>query len=398
MSVASDTTEVLFPWNDVEFQANPYPWYERARRVAPVHHAPDGTYVVTRYDDTMSFGHLPVMSIVEPEVEGGERHPWRVFENTVLWLDPPAHTRMRRMTNRWFTPKLITEYLETTRASLGAILDGLETGQVVDAHFDIGVRPTHDTMCRILDMPEGDVEGMFWALWDAMLAHSSDPVEGTREKAIAGLEYMFAQTERLLAEKKQNPGNGLADELLAAHERGELTWREALETAVNLHMSGGPNPAYVIGSGLKLFADRPDLMAAYREKPETRRKFVDELTRMYPVELIITRFPTEDIEIRGVKIPAGSCVKFPIGAANRDPEVFDNPDEFDYERPNEASRNLTFSLGPHTCAGKAVSLAQIEVVLSMVADRYSRVELAGDPIEIRTDRLVIFDKLPVILH
>ncbi|MEU1953514.1 cytochrome P450 [Nocardia rhamnosiphila] len=396
MSVALDTTSALFPWNSPEFRADPYPWYERARRTAPVHHAPEGAFVVTRYDDTMHFGRLPSMSIVEPPT--GEAHPWEAFGHTVLSLDPPDHTRMRRLTNKWFTPKLIAEYLGTTRASLNAYLDGIEPGQVVDGHFDLGVMPTHETMCRILDMPRGDVEGMFWALWDAMLIHATDPGEEIRAKSIAGIEFMFAQTERLLAEKTAERGTGLADDLLAAHERGELTWRELLETVVILHMSGGPNPAYVIGAGIRLFARRPDLMAAYRNNPEIRGKFVDELVRMNPVELIITRFPIEDIEIRGVPIPAGSCVKFPIGAANRDPEVFENPDEFDYERPNAASRNLTFSLGPHTCAGKALSLAEIEAVLTIVAERYDRVEQAGAAVEIRTDRLVVFDKLPITLH
>ncbi|MFI6367733.1 cytochrome P450 [Nocardia sp. NPDC050630] len=396
MSVEFDNTEILFPWNTTEFRANPYPWYERARRIDPVHRAPEGSYVVTRYDDTMHFGRLPSMSIVEPAPRGP--HPWEAFGNTVLSLDPPQHTRMRRLTNRWFTPKLISQYLETTRASLNATLDKLAAGEVVDAHFDLGVRPTHDTMCRILDMPEGHVEAMFWALWDAMLINATDPVEGTREKSVAGLEFMFGETERHLDAKQRNPGSGLVDELLAAHGRGELSWREVLETTVILHMSGGPNPAYLIGAAFRLFAQRPDLMAAYREKSDIRGKFVDELARMYPVELIITRFPTEDIDIRGVRIPAGSCVKFPIGAANRDPEIFENPDEFDYERPNEASRHLTFSLGPHTCAGKALSLAEVEAILTVVAERYDRVELAGDPIEIRTDRLVVFEKLPVILH
>jgi cytochrome P450 len=395
MSVAPEVTENLFPWNDEEFQANPYPWYERARRIAPVHYAEEGAFVVTGYDEAMQYAKLPCMSIVDPS---GEPHPWDAFGNTVLSLDPPEHTRMRRLANKWLTPKLIKGYVETTRTSLNEILDGLAPGQVVDGHHDIGVLPTHDAMCRILDLPKGDVDGMFWALWDAMLIHSTDPGEGIREKAIAGLEFMFEQTERLLEEKKRNPGNGLADELLQLYSQGDLTWREALETTVNLHMSGGPNPAYVIGRGLELFAERPDLMRDYRDKPEIRSKFVDELTRLNPVELIITRFPTEDIEIRGVKIPAGSCVKFPIGAANRDPAVYDNPNEFDYTRTGDAARNLTFSIGTHNCAGKALSLVQIDAILAIIAERYKRVEIAGEPIEVRTDRLVAYETLPLILH
>lgn len=395
MSAAIDVTENLFPWNDDEFRANPYPWYERARRIAPVYRTPEGVFVVTRYDDAMQYAKLPCMSIVDPS---GEPHPWDAFGNTVLSLDPPDHTRMRRLTNKWLTPKLIKGYVETTRASLIEILDGLVPGQVVDGHHDLGVLPTHEAMCRILDMPKGDVDGMFWALWDAMLIHATDPGAGIREKSIAGIDFMFAQTERLLEEKKRKPGSGLADELLQLHDQGELTWREVLETTVNLHMSGGPNPAYVIARGLELFAERPDLMTDYRDKPEIRSKFVDELTRLNPVELIIGRFTTEDIEIRGVKIPAGSTVKFPVGAVNRDPEVYVNPDEFDYTRTGDAARNLTFSIGTHNCAGKVLSLSQIETIFTVIAERYDRVEVAGEPIEVGTDRLVAYDKLPLVLH
>ncbi|MBY4012753.1 cytochrome P450 [Rhodococcus fascians] len=398
MTASADTNELLFPWNDDQFRANPYPWYERARREAPVHQAPDGTFVVTRYDDTMQYARLPSMSIIEPETGDEDPHPWRVFGSTVLWLEAPDHTRMRRLTNRWFTPKLIKQWVQVTRESINGILDELSPGQEVDAHFELGIHPTHVTMCKILDMPIGDVEGMFWALWDAMLINASDPVEGTLEKSRAGLQFMFDQTRERLEEKKRNPGHGLVDELLDGYNKGELTWDEVLGTTVLLYMSGGPNPAYLIGAGFKLFAERPDIMAEFRDNPAARGKIINELARLNPVELIITRFPTEDIEIRGVHIPAGSTVKFPIGAANRDPETFAEPNTFDMHRPVEASRNLTFSLGTHTCAGQLISLAETEAILGAVAKRYTRVELARDPIEVRTDRLVIFDKLPVVLH
>lgn len=398
MSTSTDITDILFPWNDEEFRANPYPWYERARRESPVYKASDGTFVVTRYDDAMHYGRLPCMSIIEPETGEEDPHPWRVFGSTVLWLDPPDHTRMRRLTNKWFTPKLVRQWTETTREAIDTILDGIAPGQEVDAHLDLGLRPTHTTMCKILDMPEGDMEGMFWALWDAMLIHASDPVAGIKEKSVAGLQFMFDRTRAELEKKLQNPGTGLIDDLLGGYRCGDLTWDEVLGTAVMFYMSGGPNPAYLIGSGFRVFAERPDVMREFRDNPGSRGKIVNELARLNPVELIITRFPTEDIEIRGVHIPAGSAVKFPIGAANRDPETFADPDHFDMNRPPEASRNLTFSLGTHTCAGQLISLAETEAILAAVAERYTRVELLREPIEVRTDRLVIFDKLPVVLH
>ncbi|KQS65700.1 cytochrome P450 [Modestobacter sp. Leaf380] len=391
----SPPTEDLFPWNDEAFRADPHPWYDRARQIAPVHRTGDGTFVVLGHGDTMHAARLPVMSIVEPG--WAESHPWQIFNSTVLSLDPPLHTRMRRLTNRWLSPKSAAKWSATTSELTAAFLDALEPGQVVDAHFDIGVSPTHITMCRMLDMPEGDVERIFWALWDAMLINATAPGHEIAATSQAGLDYLFAETEQHLRAKQAEPGVGLADDLLAAHARGELTWREVLETTVILYMSGGPNPAYLIGSAIKLFAERPDIMQVYRDEPASRENIVNEVARLNPVELIITRFPTEDIDIHGVAVPAGSCVKFPIGAANRDPAVFSAPHEFDHTRSPDESRNLTFGLGVHSCAGQMLARAEVDAVLTEVAKRYSGIELVSSPTEVRTDRLVAFEHMPVRL-
>lgn len=402
MTLTIDEAAALFPWNDDAFRADPYPWYEHARSLGPVHQTTEHTFVVLNHADAFHFAKLPCMKIAESYhfgVPDGLEHPWTAFENTVLAKDAPEHTRMRRLTNRWLTPKMIGAWARLTRGYTIDAFDKIAPGGVVDAHFDLGVMPTHLTMCRILDMPEGDAEGMFWALWDAMLINATAPGEEIHAKSQAGMDFMFTETERHIRDKQaaDQPGDGLVDELLAAHERGELTWREVLETTVMLYMSGGPNPAYLIGAGIKLFAERPDLMKEFGEKPEIRDSFVNELARLNPVELIITRFPDEDVEIQGTRIPAGSCIKYPIGAANRDPEVFANPNDFDHTRSPEASRNLTFGLGTHACAGQLLARAETSEILGLVAERYNEVELVGEPVEVRTDRLVAFEKLPVRL-
>ncbi|NUS83529.1 MAG: cytochrome P450 [Streptomyces sp.] len=385
----------LFPWSNKEFQKNPHPWYDRARELGPVHQTDERTFVVLGYEEAMKFVKAPVMSIREPSWV--EENPWLAFGHTVLSLDPPEHTRARRLFSRWFTPKLIKQWVEATRVSLQGILDDYQPGEVIDAHFDLGVLPTHTTMAQVLGLPDGEVEPLFWALWNAMLVQATDPGEGIREKSIENLKYMFDTTEALLKEKAANPGNGLADELLAASKRGEVTPREVLENMVLFYMSGAPNPAYLVGAGFELFAERPDIMRDYRDKPEARERIINELARLHPVELLLTRFPTEDVEIAGTIIPAESMIKFPIGAVNRDPAVFDNPHEFDYERPMETSRNLTFGLGAHSCAGQLIARAEIDVIFTMATERFTKVELPKPPTRVISDRLVAFEKMPAIL-
>lgn len=392
---AAPPHEDLFPWSNKEFQDNPHPWYDKAREMGPVHQTDERTFVVLGYDEAMKFVKEPNMSIREPDWV--EENPWLAFGHTVLSLDPPEHTRARRLFSRWFTPKLIKQWVEATRTSMNEILANYEPGQTLDAHYDLGVLPTHTTMAQVLGFPDGEVEPLFWALWNAMLIQATDPAPGTREKSIESLDYMFDTTAALLKEKEVHPGNGLADELLAASKRGEITEREVLENMVLFYMSGAPNPAYLVGAGFEIFAERPDVLEDYRDKPEVRERIVNEIARLNPVELLLTRFPTEDVEIAGTVIPAGSMVKFPIGAVNRDPAVFEHPHEFDYTRPIETSRNLTFGLGTHSCAGQLIARAEIDVIFTMVAERFSKVTLTDTPTRVITDRLVAYDKMPITL-
>lgn len=395
-AIVPDAGNDLFPWSNKQFQENPHPWYDRARKLGSVHQTDERTFVVLGYHDVMHWVKAPVMSIREPEWVA--TNPWLAFEHTVLSLDPPEHTRARRLFTRWFTPKLIKQWVEATRSSMEDILGGYTPGEPIDAHIQLGVVPTHITMARVLDLPEEDVEPLFWALWDAMLVQATDPGPGIKEKSIAGLEYMFDRTERLLKAKVDNPGKGLADELIAASQRGEITWREVVENMVLFYMSGAPNPAYLISEALEVFAERPDVMADYRDKPESHEPIINEVARLNPVELLLTRFPTEDVEIAGTTIPKDSCIKFPIGAVNRDPEVFDNPHEFNWHRPLDASRNLTFGLGTHSCAGQLIARAETDVILTMTAERFSSVTLAEPPVKVRTDRLIAYETMPVVLN
>ncbi|ANY22184.1 cytochrome P450 [Gordonia terrae] len=386
----------LFPWNDRDFQLNPHPWYDRARQLGPVHQTDDNTFVVLGYDEAMKFVKAPNMSILEPNNEG-QTVFGAAFNNTVLTMDPPNHTQARRLFSRWFTPKLIRRWVEATRESMTSILAEYEPGSVIDAHYDLGVVPTHTTMAQVLGFPDGEVEPLFWALWNAMLIQATDPPAGTLEKSTEALNYMFTTTEKLLREKELNPGNGLADELIAASKRGEITERQVLENMVLFYMSGAPNPAYLVGAGFEIFAERPDVLLDYRDKPETRERIVNEIARLNPVELLLTRFPTEDVEIAGTIIPQGATIKFPIGAVNRDPAVFDAPHEFDYTRPLDLSRNLTFGLGTHSCAGQLIARAEIEVIFTMTAERFTEVALVEPPTRVMTDRLVAYDKMPISL-
>ncbi|CUX58654.1 MULTISPECIES: cytochrome P450 [Agrobacterium] len=383
------------PWGDAGFRANPYPWYAKLRKDFPVYKIDNREYVVTRYDDYLEFVRHPAMSMTEPGWVAP--HSWHVFLNTVLFYNPPKHTAMRRHSNKWFTPKLVKEWVKNTAEVTNQALDGIGPDGLVEAHHNLCVMPTHATMCRVLGVPEDNVEETIENVLRIVMAQSPVSTAEQESESIKGFEYLFGRCRAMIADKRKNPGDGLLDALIAAQEKGELTEDEVLETLVLFYFSGAPNPAYVLASCLEHFARNPEVFELYRTQPEARHAIINEFFRLYPPELSFTRYNTEDIEIRGVKIPTGSRIRFMTAAVNRDQEVFPNPDAFDHTRPPEASQNLTFGIGTHSCAGQVISRVEVETVLSTIADRYKHIGLSGTPTVMHDDRIRNYLTLPLQL-
>ncbi|MCZ4433025.1 cytochrome P450 [Agrobacterium sp. SOY23] len=381
------------PWGDENYRRNPYPWYDRVRQERPVYKMADGTYVVTRYDDITKYGKLPIMAIVDPEwVPKG---PWTALSKTVLGVDPPVHTNLRRRTNKWFTPKLVQTWVEAAEKAANDALDRLELGQTVEANLELGVVPTHAAMCSALQLPTDNVSPVHQAMLAAMAALSSVASKEDDIRAAEAFAYLRERSIDLLSYKRANPGDGLADALIEAERVGEMTEEEIIQTISLFWGSGGHNPSFFVSSGIEYFARNPDLYRLYRERPDLRSGIQNELLRLNPPELSFVRYPTEDLEIRGVKIKAGERIRFILDAANRDPEVFQDPNILDPHRPVEAAQNLSFGIGPHACAGQVISRAEADTIFKVIADRVERIEMAGMPEYDTTDRSRAYVTLPV---
>src|SRR5579875_2847902 len=174
MAPSDAVTELdRIPWRDPAFRADPYQLYARLRAEHPVFRDIDGVFVVTRYDDVMQFGKSPIMSIREPHA--GAIGPWTALLNTVVSQNPPEHTALRRQTNRWFTPKAVKDWMAYTRESIDRVLDTIPPDGRTEAHHQLGVIPTHYTMCRVLQVPDDDVEPVVEAMDQAMVSLVADP-------------------------------------------------------------------------------------------------------------------------------------------------------------------------------------------------------------------------------
>lgn len=397
MEAAAIAQDEYLPWGNESYRRNPYPWYERVRIEHPVYKMADGTYVVTRYDDVMKFGKLPIMSIVDPEWV--PKSPWAALSKTVLGADPPIHTALRRRTNRWFTPKLVQDWVKAAESATHEALNRVQSGVVFEANLELGVIPTHAAMCRALQLPTDNVEPVHAAMLKAMAALSSIADKEDDRRAAEAFAYLRSRSIDLIAHKRSNPGDGLADALLEAEENGEMTEEEVIQTVSLFWGSGGHNPSFFVGAGIECFGRNPEIYEMYRQQPELRTGIQNEVLRLNPPELSIVRYPTEDVEIRGIQIKAGERVRFLLDAANRDPEVFPEPDKLDPFRSPEAAQNLSFGIGPHACAGQVISRAGADTIFRVISDRIHKIELAGEPTYDATDRSRAYVALPAkVLH
>jgi cytochrome P450 len=382
-----------YPWDDSGFERDPHPWYARAQAEVPVLLDDSGAYVVSRYDDVMEFGPMPCMS-VEPGWDAAG--PWSVAGSTIIGRDAPEHTRLRRQTTKWFAPKAVREWITTTAAVTNDVLNEMR-GRRLDGWLDLAVVPTHRTMCRVLQVGDDEAIEVMTEMADTMPMLSARPRPGTWEKAAGAFDKLAGRVDAFLDARSSSPADGLADALMDAEQAGSMSSQEMRATALMLYSLGHMDVGYLIAAGLRVFAELPDVYAAFRDHEEFRDAIINEVVRYDPPELSFYRTTLEDVMIRGVQIPAGSRIRFMIGAANRDPEFFEDPDRFDFHRPQDRSRNLSFGLGPHTCAGQGYARAQARTIFETVASRFKSLEPAG-PFEMdNTDFSRHFTKLPLRL-
>ncbi|MFD1210458.1 cytochrome P450 [Arthrobacter sp. GCM10027362] len=318
-------------------------------------------------------------------------------KHSVLGQDPPAHTRMRRIINKWFTPKTARTWVELTRSTVENNLDALGPSGEIEAVRNLSIVPTQTSMSRILDIPVGDIDEIKFHGYNIMRCLALGFDEEDFRIATESMRWCQQLARNLITYKRANPGTGLADDFVGALDRGELTEAEVVGNLILFVQVGHLDVNHLISNGLRLMIEHPDVYEAYRMDPAVRPQIINEIVRFDPPELSATRIALDDLEVAGTAIPAGSYVMMSLASANRDETVFPDAGTFDYTRPVAASQHLSFGAGVHGCAGQALARAEAEAIFSAVASRYSRLEAAGDPMIRHTTFLRYIDSLPIRL-
>jgi cytochrome P450 len=373
------------PWRP-EVLADPYPVYRRLREEDPLHWS-EGlrAWIVTRYADVQGMLHdrrlsaertAPMFERMPGELRASVDDLRRILGSFMAFTDPPRHTRLRALVARAFTPRAIAELEDRIRGVVHRLLD--DAGPELDAVDAFAVPLPVLVIGELLGLdPAERVRFKRWSHDLAALIGGGLQTDGKLARALAAVRELIAYFEPILTERRARPrGGDLVDALLAAEEADErLTIDEVLGTMILLLLAGHETTTGLLGSGLWLLATHPRELARLRGSPELVPSAVEEMLRYESPTQNQGRIALERIELAGCTIEPGQLVHCTIGAANRDPAQFPDPERFDVAR--DPNRHLTFGHGRHFCIGAPLARLEARIALEAILARYSNIELAG---------------------
>jgi cytochrome P450 len=375
---------------------NPYPAYAALQSYGEVV-GHGGAFFVCGYAAADSILRDPGMIAYDSALLDAQWSDWRenkgvaLFADSMLRQNPPNHTRMRRLASGVFTARRVARLRDVVVAQVDEALDELAAagagGRAVDYMTHLAYPLPIGVICALLGVPAGD-RGQFRRLAEALTAVLE--VRFTEEQAVAAhsaakeLEDYFTS---LIALRRREPQDDLVTALAAAHEAGgdKLTADELMGNLALLLVAGFETTTNLLGNGLHLLLERPGHAARLRADPELAPAFVEEILRYDSPVHLTERFASADTQVAGVPVPAGSEMVLLLGAANRDPRRFPDPDRFDPDRPGNAP--LSFGAGAHYCLGAPLARLEAQVALPALLRRFPRIEAAGQPT--RRDRLTL---------
>lgn len=395
-----------------DYFRDPYPTLTSFREAGPVHRVqrPDGleTWLITRYAEAQAALSDPRLSMDGRRVQQAlgalaygfldrESEPPR----TLLSSDPPDHTRLRRLVNRTFTARRVEGMRPVVQRIVDGLLDTIAPLGRADLVSTFAATVPIEVICELLGVPVEDCES-FKEWTTALFLPNSDTGDGMT--ATDGMRNLRKYLSDLIAAKRTEQGGAEDQSLLAAlidvrdHDEDRLSEHELVSMAVQLLIAGHETTVNGIGNAVFNLLRNPGQLALLRADPSLLPRAVEELLRFDgPLETAILRVATEDIPMGDQVIHEGALVKIVLASANRDPEVFDEPDTLDITRTG--TRHLQFGHGIHNCLGAYLARMEIEIAIRSLLDRFPDLALAVPLEEIRWREIMIMRslvELPVV--
>ncbi|WP_306192449.1 MULTISPECIES: cytochrome P450 [unclassified Streptomyces] len=389
-----------------EGKENPFPAYARLRQAAPVFPSVLGACFVSGYEACKEVVFSDRFGVADADWFDTNEPDWRshplMFHvySTMIGNNPPDHTRLRRLVSHAFNARRIEELrpfvADLTDRLLDAMAERADDG-VIDLQEAIGLPVPIRVMAKLLGVPDEDLPP--FQSWvrkcGVMFEIAVTPEElAAGDAAYTSIRQYF---KRLVAERRSAPRDDLTSALIAVvdSDGDRLTEEELLDTLGFLFAAGFETTAGMVGNSVVALGDAPDQLAPFRESSSGLAAATEELARFDGSIQMTRRIALTDVVLGGVPIPAGTSVVALIGAANRDPQHFPDPDRLDVTR--SGTRPLSFGLGAHYCLGAALARMELEEILGRLYQRFPGLRLAAAPVREPGLALRRFASVPVKL-
>ncbi len=372
------------------FAEDPYPQYTALRDGDPVHESPFGVWMVSRYDDVRALLRNPALS-----VEDRHMHPTPLSEiaaeamgdaadmgsRSMLNLDPPAHTRLRRLVSQAFTPRMVERLRGRIEHWVDVRLDHAERQGGLEVMDDLAFPLPFTVITELLGMPPTDTTEL--RRLSGLVVRSLEPVadvETLRAIAAAARELRILITDVIMW-KRSRLGDDLLSVLITAEdEEGALTEEELAEQVSLLYLAGHETTVNLIGNAILALLRSPDQLALLRRDPGLVDAAVDEFLRFDSPVQMTRRIPLQELSVSGRTIEAGAFIVLALASANRDPRKWGvTADRLDLRRPGSAE-HLSFGGGHHHCLGASLARLEAQVAVGRLVRRFARMEPGGDPV------------------
>jgi cytochrome P450 len=373
-----------------ECRRNPYPFYAQMRAAHPMYRSSTNNWYLFRYDDVEA-------ALLDPHLSstGESKERWQGrytaavnraearLRRSVVHADRPDHTRLRRLVNRALTARRVQEQRPRVQEIVDQLLDRVQAkGSSFDLISEFAYPLTITVICELVSIPADDHEAI--RQWSRALVDNANFVPTLESAAnVEGPMQMFEDYLcGLIARRRASPGPDLVSALIAAKDRGEQLNEDELLSMCFLVLAGGHETVRnLIGNGVLALLRNPDAWKRLGDKPTLVRSAVEELLRYDNPTQMRFRIVAERTELEGRTLHPGEAVFVMLGAANRDPERFLDPDRLDITRPGP--KPLSFGSGPHFCLGAPVARLEVQVAIRTLVERFPNLRLETDDLEWR---------------
>ena len=365
-----DPAEVMAALVDPARRGELYPLYHQLRRLAPVYRNPPsvlhGAWTFTRFADVDELLRSPDVvtdpSVVEQAFGHGDGAFTSVMRRVMVWRKPDAHLRLRNLVRTAFTPRAIARWRPIAERVAHELCDAIAPSGGAELVDEYNYELPFNVIARILGLPDEDFPFLKRCSWD------------------------FARTgERAVSEevaRRGSPGEDLLSALIAAEEQGDrLSHTELVANCILLLQAGHETTQDLMGNALVALFRHPDQLALLKARPELTGSAVEEFLRYDGSVQINHRVLLRETSVAGVRVPEGAMIYLMLGAVNRDPARFPDPDRLDLRR--EIRHHLAFSFGAYYCLGASLARLETQVGIRTLLDRFPGLRPARDGFEWR---------------